>query len=148
MNTFGFGLIIVFQLRQGDEQINALLIDNQELKKRLAKLENKAPRTEQAYQRRKHPQLIDEHERNEVKDLAQHFTYTNLLWIHNPSLTFNSVFDDDWQMKHRFADEEGIVQGQYRQLLDFLPDKWHEHMGDDLFINTVSCHSFLLINLT
>lgn len=95
-------------------------------------------RLEQGSRRRKLPQLPDEREKEDVKDLGQHFAYTGILWMHDAISTFNSVIEDDWDPMDRFANDQGIIQGQYRELIDFIPARWHDRMGDQLFINTVS----------
>ena len=66
------------------------------------------------------------------------FTYMNMLWIDHPFETFRNPLNDDYDPIDRFQSEEGWLQAQLRELLDALPQKWHEEIKDEVFINTVS----------
>jgi hypothetical protein len=99
---------------------------------------NEVPKPLRRHGRRKAPELPEENERSEIHSIAQRFTYMRLLWIDQPSETFRQSLDKDYDPVDRFQSEEGWLQAQLRELLDALPQKWHEQMKDDIFINTVS----------
>lgn len=61
-----------------------------------------------------------------------------MLWIDQPFKTFRKSLDDNYNPIDWFQLEEGWLQAQLRELLDALPQKWHEVIKDEMFINTVS----------
>ncbi|KIJ54947.1 hypothetical protein M422DRAFT_24811 [Sphaerobolus stellatus SS14] len=124
-------------LRKEQAEKNALATEVQELKKQLADTENRESVTQRSRRHRhKAPQIPDEDKRNLVKDIAHKFTYMSLLWLHQPSETFQLILDEEYDPVDRFQSEDGWLQGQLRDLLEVLPGHWHKEMKDELFINT------------
>ncbi|KIJ35539.1 hypothetical protein M422DRAFT_262121, partial [Sphaerobolus stellatus SS14] len=124
-------------LREEQAEKNALARQVQELERRLADAENKESITQRPSRRRhKAPQIPDEKKCIQVKNVAHKFTYMSLLWVHQPSDTFQLSLDEDYVPVDRFQSEDGWLQGQYRDLLEAIPKGWHQEMKDDLFINT------------
>ncbi|KIJ49010.1 hypothetical protein M422DRAFT_246786 [Sphaerobolus stellatus SS14] len=123
-------------LRKEQAEKNVLATELQDLKKQLADTENKENITQHRRRRRKAPQISDNIKCSQVKDIAHKFTYMSILWLHQPSETFQLSWDEEYNPPDCFHSEDGWLQAQFRELLQVIPKDLHQDMKDETFINT------------
>ncbi|KAJ7892471.1 hypothetical protein B0H14DRAFT_3126061 [Mycena olivaceomarginata] len=74
-------------------------------------------------------------ETKEVKNLAHKFTMMKLLWIPDFKKTANTKVDDQYNPLERFENAASKVQGEWADLLETLPEKFHgEVMRSEWFV--------------
>ncbi|KIJ44790.1 hypothetical protein M422DRAFT_251779 [Sphaerobolus stellatus SS14] len=112
---------------------NELRATNKNQERELANKENTELNVSSRSRKRKSVTQFTEAEVKEIKELAAKFTYMSSLWIRNLPSTFKLNLDDDYDVAHRFRDISSKCQGHLHDLLDVIPEKWHELMKEDTF---------------
>ncbi|KIJ38362.1 hypothetical protein M422DRAFT_259019 [Sphaerobolus stellatus SS14] len=124
-------------LRKEQVEKNVLAIEVKELTRQLADADNRESVTQHpCHRRRKAAEIPDKQRHTQVKDIAHKFTYMSILWLHQPSETFQLSLDEEYDPLSHFISEDGFLQGQLWLLLEVIPGDLHEEMNDDIFINT------------
>ncbi|EGO19292.1 hypothetical protein SERLADRAFT_411786 [Serpula lacrymans var. lacrymans S7.9] len=67
----------------------------------------------------------DTHHEQVIKGLGHQFEITHALWLHEPTKTFQTTIDDEYDKLDRFGSTAAKVQGQLRDILDIVPATYH-----------------------
>ncbi|KIJ43432.1 hypothetical protein M422DRAFT_253315 [Sphaerobolus stellatus SS14] len=70
----------------------------------------------------------------EIKKLAAKFTIMSGLWVRNGQYTFSFYCDcDEYDPMDQFKDMASKCHGQFHNLLEAIPEKWHGVLKEDAF---------------
>lgn len=130
--------------RKEQQKRNAMMQECNEMRRKLADITNEdetAPA--RGRKKRKITEGGSEDETSEIKRLAHKFVNTYAIWLREPSETFKTKVDNDFDPCERFEDDRNKIQGQLLDLIDLLPEKYHgETLGSEWLIHTVRSSSF------
>ena len=80
--------------------------------------------------RRKAISAESEADAEEVSMVARRFTIMNSFWLHEERQTFRTQVDEQYDHLQRFENTTSKIQGQLTEILDVLPSRFKDLMGD------------------
>lgn len=84
----------------------------------------------------------------DIRLAGRTFTIMQMLWLRDPSVTFKTVVDEEYNELERFENIGYTIQGQIQDMLEVLPDKFHQEtiFQTEWFQQNVSSHSFISLS--
>ena len=70
-------------------------------------------------------------ETEEISQLAKKFTIMKLFWLHDDRKTFRTPVDEQYDHLQRFENLESTIQGQIADILEVLPARYGDNIGND-----------------